>query len=59
MSKRIDENSSRAELIDALVDVFNMRETLKAFMDFCTMSTEDLYGIYHYETEWADDNHNA
>ncbi len=46
---------TREALIDALIDLFNIREPIEAYRDWIEMSLEDLNLIYISET----DKHNT
>ncbi len=44
-------NVSREELINALVDLFNIREPIEAYNEWLEMPLEDLLLIYISETD--------
>ena len=49
------EEMTREMLIDALIDLFNIREPIEAYRDWLKMPLEDLNLIYISET----DKHNT
>lgn len=49
------EEMTREMLIDALIDLFNIREPIEAYCDWLKMPLEDLNLIYISET----DKHNT
>ena len=49
------EEMTREMLIDALIDLFNIREPIEAYRDWLEMPLEDLNYIYMSET----DKHNT
>ena len=42
--------STREEIIEALIDVYNMRQALEAHADWCEMSQENLLFAYKIAT---------
>ena len=51
MSKIINKNSTKEELINALIDLFNMREAIEAYLDWLERPCEDLLFIYNCQME--------
>ena len=46
MTKIINENSTKEEVLTALIDLFNMREAIEAYLDWLEKPCEDLLFIY-------------
>lgn len=44
-------NLTKAELINALIDHFGIREIIETYIEWLNMSTEELEYIYICETE--------
>lgn len=55
MKKVVDENSTREELINALIDLFNIREPIEAYLEWLERPFEDLLYIYNCGTSEYDD----
>lgn len=53
--KKIEENTKREELINALIDHFGIREPIEAYLIWSEMSYDDLLYIYTCETEKYED----
>ena len=51
MSKIINENSSKEEVLNALIDLFDMREAIEAYLDWLERPCEDLLFIYNCQKE--------
>lgn len=51
MSEINNNNVSREELINALIDLFNIREPIEAYQSWLEMPLEDLLLIYISETD--------
>lgn len=51
MSEINNNNVSREELINALIDLFNIREPIEAYQGWLEMPLEDLLLIYISETD--------
>ena len=49
------ENMPREELVDALIDTFNIRKPIEAYLKWLEMPIEDLQLIYISENENYDD----
>ena len=51
MSEINNNNVSREELINTLIDLFNIREPIEAYQSWLEMPLEDLLLIYISETD--------
>lgn len=51
MTKIINENSTKEELVNALIDIFNIREPIEAYLDWLEKPCEDLIFIYNCQVD--------
>ena len=51
MSKIINENSTKEEVLNALIDLFGMREAIEAYLEWLEKPCEDLIFIYNSQTD--------
>lgn len=55
MNNVINKSSTKDELINALIDLFGIREPIEAYKEWLERSPEDLLYIYNCETATHDE----
>ena len=51
MTMIINKNSSKEEMINALIDLFNIREPIEAYLKWLESPCEDLLFIYNCQVD--------
>lgn len=51
MKRIFDENTTKEELVNALIDIFNIREQIEAYLDWLERPCEDLIFIYNCQMD--------